>query len=101
MNFSFAHPWLLLLLLGLPLYSFLSRRQTRRTLTFSRAALLGWLASARGNRLARLPERLRGLAVIALIIALAGPRTGVSQVDFDAEGIAIVVALDISSSMLA
>ncbi len=101
MNFSFAHPWLLLLLLGLPLYAFVTRGRGRQTLTFSRASLLGWLASARAARLARLPERMRGLCAIALVVALAGPRTGVSQVDFDAEGIAIVIALDISSSMLA
>jgi Ca-activated chloride channel family protein len=40
-------------------------------------------------------------APCALIVALAGPRTGTSVVDFDAEGIAIVITMDISSSMLA
>jgi Ca-activated chloride channel family protein len=101
MTFSFAHPWLLLLLLGFPAYLYLGRRQSRSALTFSRASVLGYLATFRSERLARLPERLRGGAAFALVIALAGPRTGTSIVDMDAEGIAIVIALDISSSMLA
>lgn len=101
MTFGFAHPWALLLLLLVPAYAFSARRGGRRALTFSRAAVLGALASSRAERLARLPERLRGVSVCALIVAVAGPRTGTSIVDFDAEGIAIVVTMDISSSMLA
>lgn len=101
MTIGFAYPWLLLLLLGLPLYAIAVRRTRRQTLVFSRASLLGWLAGTQSGRLARAPEWLRGGCMAALIIALAGPRTGTSLVDFDAEGIAIVIVLDISSSMLA
>jgi Ca-activated chloride channel family protein len=101
MSFGFAHPWLLLLLLALPAYIYLARRLNRSALTFSRASVLGWLATLRSERLARVPERLRGAVFIALVIALAGPRTGTSIVDMDADGIAIAIALDISSSMLA
>lgn len=101
MNFTFAHPWLLLFLLLVPLYAIVMRGRQRRALTFSRASLLGSLTSARAERLTRLPEWLRALAFILLIVALAGPRTGTSLVDFDAEGIAIVIVMDISSSMLA
>jgi Ca-activated chloride channel family protein len=101
MSFGFAHPWLLLLLPILPIYAAWTRHGARRTLTFSRASLLGWLGSARAARLAFLPERMRGLCAATLIVAMAGPRTGTSLVDFDAEGIAIVIVLDISSSMLA
>ncbi len=101
MTFGFAHPWFLLLLLAVPLYVYVTRRTPQRAITFSRASLLGWVSQARAHRIARLPERLRGVAVCALIIALAGPRTGTAIVDFDAEGIAIVITMDISSSMLA
>ena len=101
MTFSFANPWVLLLLLGVIAYVIFARRRARPALIFSRASVLGWLATFRAERLARLPERLRGIAVCALIVALAGPRTGASLVDFDAEGIAIAIVLDISSSMLA
>jgi Ca-activated chloride channel homolog len=101
MTFGFARPWFLLLLLTLPVYLYVTRHATQRAITFSRASLLGALARRRVLRLARVPEGLRGGAVCALIVALAGPRTGTSVVDFDAEGIAIVITMDISSSMLA
>jgi len=61
----------------------------------------GGLGAGRAEALARLPDVLRLLLLVFLVLALAGPRTGVSAVDVDAEGIAIVVAVDISSSMLA
>jgi Ca-activated chloride channel homolog len=57
---------------------------------------------SRSTRLiARLPSWLRVLAFVALVLAIATPRTGASMVDVDAEGIAIVLVVDISSSMLA
>ncbi|HEY0671792.1 MAG TPA: VWA domain-containing protein [Longimicrobiales bacterium] len=101
MIFDFARPWLLLLLLAVPLWYVWQRRAGAGAIVFSRASVLGDLASRRMHILALLPERLRGLALTLLIIALAGPRTGSSVVDIDAEGIAIVLTLDISSSMLA
>jgi Ca-activated chloride channel family protein len=101
MTFSFAHPWLLALLLLLPLYWYVVRGWRRGALVFSRTSLLHWVGTRRSDRLARVPGWLRTCALIALVLALAGPRTGASMVDVDAEGIAIVVALDISSSMLA
>ncbi|HEY0672312.1 MAG TPA: BatA domain-containing protein, partial [Longimicrobiales bacterium] len=101
MIFDFARPWLLLLLLAVPLWYVWQRRAGAGAIIFSRASVLGDLASRRVHILALLPERLRGLALTLLIIALAGPRTGSSVVDIDAEGIAIVLTLDISSSMLA
>lgn len=101
MIFGFARPWLLLLLLGIPVYLVWQRKHAAAAVTFSRASVLGWLATLRAERIARLPDRLRGLALTLLIVALAGPRTGSSVVDIDAEGIAIVLTLDISSSMLA
>ena len=102
MIFDFARPWLLLLLLFIPLWMLWSRRRRiNRAIIFSRASVLGRLATSRSAFIAKLPDRLRGLALTLLVVALAGPRTGSSVVDIDAEGIAIVLALDISSSMLA
>lgn len=101
MSFSFANPWALPLLLLIPLYVYLTRRVRRPALVFSRTGMLGWVAGRTANLLARLPGWLRGGTLAALIIALAAPRTGASVVDVDAEGIAIVLVLDISSSMLA
>jgi Ca-activated chloride channel family protein len=101
MMFSFAHPWALLLLALLPLYWLWARRRRSAALVFSRARLAATHTTRAARWLARLPERLRALGYASLVIALAAPRTGASVVDVDAEGIAIVVVLDISSSMLA
>jgi Ca-activated chloride channel homolog len=101
MTFSFANPWALALLLLVPLWILWSRRRRPSALTFSRAGTLGRIANASARRIAKLPGWLRGIAVIGLILALAAPRTGASVVDINADGIAIVIVLDISSSMLA
>lgn len=101
MSFDFAHPWALLLLSLIPAYVWYAGQWQRRALVFSRTGALGRLGARAAARLARLPEALRTGAVALLIVALAAPRTGVSAVDVEADGIAIVLALDISSSMLA
>ena len=48
-----------------------------------------------------LPPALRALSLAALILAAAGPRIGGDTVEVKQEGIAIVITIDISSSMLA
>ena len=101
MNFGLARPWLLLLLLLVPMLAMYTRKRRSKGVSFSRAAVVGWLATTNSNRVAWLPEKLRSLALIFLVVAAAGPRTGASMVDVDAEGIAITLAVDISSSMLA
>jgi Ca-activated chloride channel homolog len=101
MTFSFANPWALALLLLIPVWWLYARRKSAGALTYSRAATLARLAGAGSRRIAKLPSWLRGLTVIGLILAIAAPRTGASVVDINAEGIAIVIVLDISSSMLA
>jgi Ca-activated chloride channel family protein len=101
MNLGFANPWALILLLCIPLYVWLTRGAPPRSLRFSRAALLGRVAPYSARILARVPGWLRALAFAALVIAIATPRTGAAVVDIDAEGIAIALVVDISSSMLA
>jgi Ca-activated chloride channel homolog len=96
----FQHPWALLLLLLVPVW-YLWRRAGRRSLLFSRAGAMATDAGRLTRWLAVLPEWLRAAAIVLLIIALAGPRTGASTTTVDAEGIAIVLVVDISSSMLA
>ena len=101
MSFGFAHPWVLGFLLLIPLYGWLVRRDKPRTLIFSRTAALSRLVPRSSRIIARVPGWLRALALAAVIIAVATPRTGASVVNVDAEGIAIALVLDISSSMLA
>ncbi|MEX1183533.1 MAG: VWA domain-containing protein [Gemmatimonadota bacterium] len=101
MTFDFANPWALLLLLGIPLYAWLTRDAGPPALVFSRAAVLARVAPRGARLLGRVPGWLRALACAAVIVAIAAPRSGASVVDVDAEGIAIAIVVDISSSMLA
>jgi Ca-activated chloride channel homolog len=100
MSFGFHHPWALLLLVLVPIW-YLWRRSRRRSILFSRAGAMATTASWAGRWLAVLPDWFRAAALALLIVALAGPRTGASTTTTDAEGIAIVLVVDISSSMLA
>jgi Ca-activated chloride channel family protein len=49
---------------------------------------------------AHLPLALRSLGVAAWIVAAAGPRVGFGRSEVKSEGISIVLAVDVSSSML-
>ncbi|HEX9483365.1 MAG TPA: BatA domain-containing protein, partial [Gemmatimonadaceae bacterium] len=97
---QFASPWWLLLLLLLPVWWLIARRRTPAAIVFSRVAVL-----ARGPRAGRGFTRaltaLRNLALACGIVALARPRSGAHAEIKTSEGINIVIAFDISSSMLA
>jgi len=97
---EFAAPLALLLLLLLPAWWLLRRGRPSTAVTFSRAGLLA-RAGGGGSLVRRLLVGLRALALVALVLALARPRTGARAENVTSEGINIVVAFDISSSMLA
>ena len=96
---SFARPWLLLLLLILPLYWLWRRRRPRPGAVYSDTSLVS--LAARSRWLASVPPACRALTLICWIIAAAGPRLGGTKVELKREGISIVIAIDLSSSMLA
>jgi Ca-activated chloride channel family protein len=91
-------PWLLLLLLALPLWWW-RRRRAAPGAAYSDVSLAA--AVARPAWWVGLPVWLRSLAIGAWIVAAAGPRVGGDRVELKQEGIAIVITIDISSSMLA
>jgi Ca-activated chloride channel family protein len=95
---TFARPLLLLLLLALPLWWW-QRRRRRVTVPFSDVGVVA--SDARPPWWTRLPPVLRSLVLICWIVAAAGPQVGGSTVEEKREGIAIAIAIDISSSMLA
>jgi Ca-activated chloride channel family protein len=96
---TFARPWLLLLLLALPLWWLLRRRRAVPAARYSDVTLPA--LATRRRWWVVLPPVLRGLALAALILVAAGPRIGGDTVEIKQEGIAIVITIDISSSMLA
>jgi Ca-activated chloride channel family protein len=96
---SFARPWLLLLLLAIPIWFWLRRRRRPSGAVYSDVTLVDGTGS--GAWILAVPPTLRALALGAWIVAAAGPRSGGTTIEQKKEGIAIVVAIDISSSMLA
>jgi Ca-activated chloride channel family protein len=98
--FSFAAPWALLLLLLLPLWWFVRRRRAPDAIVFSRVGVLAQGPRA-GRAVPRMLFGLRNLLLAALVVTLARPRSAGSAQDSSTEGIDIVIAFDISSSMLA
>ncbi|HUS80628.1 MAG TPA: VWA domain-containing protein [Armatimonadota bacterium] len=98
-----ASPWWLLLLVGLPLALVRLRRPGGRASGAVRYAEARALAGG-GTLRARLARALPALSVMALallIVAMARPRRLQEVVPVSAEGIDIVLALDISGSMRA
>jgi Ca-activated chloride channel family protein len=96
---TFQSPWAFVLLLVFPLW-WLWRGQ-RGGFRYSRGATAARAGRRIGRLLAGMPYALRGLSVLALIVALARPQTGVTTEEIEAEGIAIALVVDVSSSMLA
>lgn len=93
-----AYPFALALaLLALPV-AWLARRKARGYALPSAGPLLAARPTIR-LRAARALPVLRVLAVVALAIAIAGPRRGDASTVIPGEGIDIALALDISSSM--
>lgn len=96
------YPWILLLLLLIPLLAYLRYgRRWRSAMRFSD-----------GSHLARLPPSwtilaqpllpiLYGLGLALAVIAMARPQQGLEESSIRAEGIDIVLCVDVSTSMLA
>ena len=97
---TFAHPYLLLLLLLLPLLAWLKgRRGQPPAFLYSSVKLVEGLARARRSHAGNFLAALRWLALAVFIMALAQPRLSKSTTEIKASGIDIVVALDLSGSM--
>lgn len=97
---QFHAPWLLAGLLLLPLWWWWRRRGRPSAIVFSRVALLAKGPRA-GTWISRSLIILRSLALAGLVVAVARPRVAGRSEQSNSEGINIVIAFDISSSMLA
>jgi len=102
-NISFVNPEFFLLLLLLPLIAawyFFRYRQRYPEMRMSSLESLNEVQSIRGRLRALLPI-LRVLSFIALVIAIARPQLTLKEEEIKAEGVDIVLVMDLSSSMLA
>jgi Ca-activated chloride channel family protein len=98
---TFSHPYLLFLLLLLPLLAWLKgRRGLPPAFLYSSVRLVEGLTRLRRSRAGALLAALRWLVLALFIVALAQPRLAKSTTEVKASGIDIMVALDMSGSMI-
>lgn len=96
---TFARPLLLLLLAAIPLWAWWRRRRRPEAVLHGDGEVPA--AAARRSWWPILPPVLRGTVLACWAIAAAGPQLGGTRVVERREGIAIMITIDISSSMLA
>lgn len=102
-NIDFVNPEALILLLLIPLAAFwywYKLRKQQSHITISTTGPLAGNNSLRSRFYPFLPI-LRALAFAAMVLALARPQLALKEEDIKAEGIDIILVMDISSSMLA
>ena len=97
---TFGHPYVLLLLLLLPLLAWLKGKQGKPpAFVYSSVQLVRGILNVTRTRSGAFLAALRWLILAMLIIALAQPRLTKSETRVTASGVDIVVALDMSGSM--
>jgi Ca-activated chloride channel family protein len=92
--------WLLLPLAIVVFWSLYSRRKKTPTLQFSSVSVFKGSRPGVKTRLMHLPLFLKTLGLVLAIMALARPQEANTKVKKNIEGIDIVIALDVSDSML-
>src|SRR5437773_5981717 len=101
-NFGFQYPYLLALLALLPVYAFLVGRIGKvSALRFSSADLARAAGAAARAAAGRLLLLLRLFTIALCVTALAGPRFANDRTETQASGVDIMLALDLSWSMMA
>ena len=99
---TLAVPWALLLLIPLGLLVARELRSRRASPALVVADLGSWRAAAGWSlrvRLRSVPIIIRALAIALVILAFARPRQGLTMTSIPDEGIDVVVAVDVSTSM--
>ena len=98
---TIAHPWVLLLLLLVPVITFLRGRFGGTAgVTFSSTESLLRLGMRRRSRAGAFLAALSYLALASFIVALARPQLGSEITRVQASGVDIMLLLDVSRSML-
>lgn len=102
-SIQFVNPIFFLLLLLIPIVGFIAwQRRSKREVNLKMSSLkaLESTSSLRGRLRSLLPI-LRALAFASLVIAMTRPQSVLEQEEVKAEGIDIMLVMDLSSSMLA
>lgn len=99
---TFQTPLALLLLFPLAIILFLQRKKNMPSaIKLPGIALIPALPKTMKQRLAQLLPRLQTAALICMIVALARPQLISTETSVTSRGVDIVIALDLSTSMLA
>jgi Ca-activated chloride channel family protein len=98
---TFNDPYLLLLLVALPVLLLLKRRTGEASSPgrFSSVALLSGFQPTWRLRYRWMPTAIRAAALALLVIAIARPQTGQADSILPGQGVDIALVLDLSSSM--
>ncbi len=100
----FANPlFLLILIILIPLiyWHYISSKRKRSGLKYSDTGLFAGIKTSPKTKLRELPNYLRYLTLILLIIAFARPQSGEKSEEMYNQGIDIMMVLDTSTSMQA
>ncbi len=100
---TFAYPWMLYFLLIIPVMIFWYwkiGKAKQPSLTYSSLKIFKDIPPSLKEKTRHVPIILRSLAIAFLIVALARPQSFSSGQNVTTEGIDIVIALDISGSMI-
>lgn len=100
---SFQSPWafwFFLPLVAIAIWVYLRRQKKQASLLYSQTSILASVKPTLRTRLMFLPSALKIAALALAIVALARPQTSDTQMKKNVEGIDIMIALDISDSML-
>ena len=98
---SKAYFLLLLLLIPYILWYFLGRKKSEPTMRMSDTRIYQYAPKSMRVRLIHLPMVLRCICFVLIVIAMARPQTHYSWDNKTVEGIDIMLAMDVSTSMLA
>lgn len=102
-NVTLAQPYWLLLILLIPLFLYIRKKwsKTHTTISWSSTAAIRQAPKPLKVRLFWLEPLLYSIAILGFAVAMARPQIVNKDQYVDTEGIDIVIALDISGSMLA
>ena len=98
--FRFEDPWLLLILLSLPIL-ILRERTIASVINYSSLASLKAVSQHHSKIKAMAPIILRFIAITLFIIAFARPQEGHKRTEILSQGVDIILAIDTSGSMQA